>query len=33
MQISVSSLESPNVSSMKFIIIIIIIIVINNMTS
>ena len=31
MQISVSSLESPNVSSMKFIIIIIII-VINNMT-
>lgn len=32
MQISVSSLESPNVSSMKFIIIIIII-VINNMTS
>lgn len=30
MQISVSSLESPNVSSMKFIIIII---VINNMTS
>lgn len=32
MQISVSSLESPNVSSMKFIIITIII-VINNMTS
>lgn len=32
MQISVSSLESPNVSSMKFIIMIIII-VINNMTS
>lgn len=32
MQISVSSLESPNVSSMKFIIIITII-VINNMTS